>query len=670
MRLKRVLLLAAAINIMIFALAFTISCSAGDDGKNGKDGSSCTVEKNSDGKYEINCGGDDPVGTFEGGEPGEKGGKGDDGDNGDDGKNGEYCWLGNKVSGAYQVLCGIDGQGTVKGSLDICDVITNTANEREVTIKCGSTTVSLCNNKAFDSSIYFCLEDPIKVGEEYQYLGSVAAQMDVCGKATYNTLKQYCGYASEADAKIEKFTVLNICNGILKPNESSWANEYCQYTGPKTAILSSFFCNGDEKKGKINEGKWNNEYCGYSSINAINESVLKGSCAELNKSTFKGPNEESFGKGYCIGNKDNDTTAYVEVRQGTNCKPNEGKWKGEYCGWTSKDNDAPKLYSGICDDDKGPHKSGFNNGFCQADKLTGKTALQTEFCDNEKKTGKPNEGKWKGEYCGIAGATSSASSAGNVKLYSGVCDDGDGPNKDVFNKGYCRAGSDGKTVLETSLLCGKEKINEGEWKGEYCGYADAESTENDKVYTGACDDGEGPNTDGFGSGYCEANRKSVTARQTGFCGTNGKPNEGTWNGEYCGFASVNSTEDDKVYTGACDDNGGPNKGGFDSGYCQWQEETSTGTSFTSTFCGESSKLNENSWKGEYCFADEKVATCVGGTKGDTSRKSTDPASVRCAFEGSTDACSPDRPDLCDETECAALGTDDIEYEWDGECKEK
>jgi len=53
MRLNRVLLLAAGIISMVFAIVFTISCS-GENGKNGKNGSSCTATEQPTG-YLISC---------------------------------------------------------------------------------------------------------------------------------------------------------------------------------------------------------------------------------------------------------------------------------------------------------------------------------------------------------------------------------------------------------------------------------------------------------------------------------------------------------------------------------------------------------------------------------------------------------------------------------------
>jgi hypothetical protein len=650
---------------MIFAMVFTISCSAGDDGKDGKDGSSCTVEKNSDGKFEISCGGD-PVGTFEDGKQGNAGTKGEEGDPGDEGNkgaSGPYCWLGNKVSGTYQIICGTEGEGVVKGSLDICDV--QNLGENEVTIKCGSTTVNLCLELATSSSSGSSqIFDPSKESCNLDgTINSTPTALSTCGtaKTKYDDRTQYCGYAS---ATAKDATVLNFCNSdkSLKPNEGTWQDEYCGYTGPKTAAVTTVLCG----KSKLNDGKWNGEYCGYASATAASKTVQKGACPTvIEGDEFKGPNEDYFGAGYCVADK-KGRIAYTTDICGAGGKPNDGKWKGEYCGFansSSSTTEAGKVYTGVCDDGSGPHQASYNNGYCKADKETGLTVLETNFCNPEKKTGKPNENKWKGEYCGFA--NSSASSAD--RLYEGVCDEGGGPNEASFNNGYCKAGSDGKTVLETGFCGESGKINEGEWKGEYCGYESATSTENDKVYTGACDDGSGPNTDGLASGYCAANRDGETLRSISFCGASGKPNEGAWKGEYCGYESAASVENDKVYTGICDDDGGPNKDGFASGYCQAENELASETIFSSTFCGESGKPNEGAWKGEYCFVDEKVAACTGGRIPDTSKKSTDPVAVRCTIEGSTDTCSESRPDLCDEAGCTSLGE---EYEWDGECKEK
>jgi len=729
MRLNRVLLLAAVINLMIFAMVFTVSCSDGSDGKDGKNGKyDCEVVFNDENdEYVVSCNGDE-LGTFVGSAEGLKG---DPGPDGEPGENGPMCWLGTKdAKGSYPILCGPwGGTGTVQGSLDAC-TNNETVNTHEVNIQCGSTAISLCDGKAYNPSEKFC---DLNGGDPKDLHYKIGHYLAYCDKKPYYTDKQYCGFASEADykAKPKKLSVLNICgDGILDngtgvassttyhyPNDYNfnyvtvasgteidwsvdgtnvdaegkgrWANEYCQYSYPKDIkgkVAVAEVCGDPVKAVKvtINKDSFKGEYCGWSSASAVFPSVLKGSCPTPTKpedpndagwKVYRGPHEAYYNSGYCAYTRDNKVVFDANICE-VSKHPNSSKWNGEYCGATKTSDGANiKVYTGVCDDGKGPNTDGWNESYCEYNRLTFKTETSSNFCESSQttdnnnhtystSTGKPNEGSWKGEYCGCANKACE-----KQKMYSGLCDDGDGPNMGEFGKGYCRANSNDSTVLESNY-CGKSgKINAGAWKGEYCGYADAESTENDTVYEGGCDDGFGPNSDGFASGYCKAGRDGKTEKTTVLCGEDGKPNDGAWKGEYCGFASESSTTNDKVWTGACDDGYGPNRDGFGAGYCAMDSETDSLTVFTNTYCDDGSKRNEGKWKGEYCFADGKVAACTGGLVALTGKLSTDPVSVRCVFADNP-GCSAERPDLCDQEECLALKTDEIEYEFDGVCKEK
>jgi len=286
-------------------------------------------------------------------------------------------------------------------------------------------------------------------------------------------------------------------------------------------------------------------------------------------------------------------------------------WQWQYCGYAGKAEDQLKVHSGICDDDKGPHESGYNAGYCQAYKDEETGVVKTKFVSGDK------------------------------------CDSGDNINEVVPGPGAT------------------------EWKGEYCGYAGKDVTET-TLQTGACDDGKGPNSDSFGGGYCRATKPnaagvSLTEYTTNFCGEDGgKPNAGEWKGEYCGYASATSASADKVYTGVCDDGIGPNSNGFEAGYCQGIQGSQK-TEYTTDLCGDT-KINEGSWKGEYCFSDNKVASCTGGYKANTERNSTDPFTVRCTFQGNF-VCGDDTLKACDADGCEALGAG---YRWDAagyECRE-
>jgi hypothetical protein len=624
---------------MIFAMVFTISCS-GDDGKNGRNGKNCTVDKDSDGKFEISCDGQ-PVGSFEDGRQGADGAKGAQGDKGQTGavgKNGDNCWLGS-VGGSYTIFCG-EGNGEAKGSLDGCEILQIT--DYEVSIKCGGTAVNLCSQKVFDASKEICSNEGVIEGADVE--PSICSDDAGLYEAKYDSRTQYCGYASAADFKILKPSVLKLCGKDGKPNEDSWENEYCKYKDPKTAEVSNDTCG----RAKLNENSWKGEYCGYASATATTKSVIKGVCGDYGT----GPNEDAFGKGYCMANR-KDETKYVEVTCGTG-KPNDGKWKGEYCGFATASNTTLKMYAGACDDDDadnlptGPNYLGFGEGYCLANRDGDTKYTEDSFCDSDAKTGKPNEYSWKGEYCGFA--TAAAEEAGTKTVQSNICDDDNGPNEAGYNDGYCRANKTGKTALDTDFCDDdqkKLKPNEGSWKGEYCGYASQAAQDNDikTVLKNACDDGKGPNEDEFNGGYCIWPSKNSTGTiytADAFCDNDkktGKPNEGSWKGQYCGYASKDAEDKGvlSVQSNVCDSGEGPNQSGYAACYCEWVEETSTGTECTTHWCvngNTKAMVNQTTWKGQYCFADNKVATCLAGNQ-PVSPLQASTATNRCNLPGTT-----------------------------------
>jgi hypothetical protein len=666
MRLNRVLLLAAAINIMIFAMVFTISCS-GDDGKSGKSGTGCTVEKNSDGTFKVVCAGED-VGSFGDGTEGidgEPGAKGAQGDKGQTGKAGEGCWLGSKIGSTYSIICG-EGEGEVKGYLDGCEI--QTLGDYEISIKCGSTSLSLCGSKVLKPE-ESCSTD----GE----ISLTPVPLEKCAEGTkaeaeFDPRTQYCGYASKAAFELgEKGqTVMDLCGTGLtenKPNETSWNDEYCKYTKPKEAAVSTFLC---ANKAKINEGSWKNEYCGYANASATTKSVIKGVCGDY----IKGPNEEAFGKGYCMGiNRDTTTlTKYTEAFCGpgkaASNKPNDGGWKNEYCGYATSSASSAEIKSlqkNACGDaisstvlPKGPNYVAFGKGYCKGisrDTIT-LTVYTETFCGT---AGKINDGKWNNQYCGYVNSSASVKTP-----ITGACGDAistevepKGPNHQSFNGGYCMGYDRDKPALTKykAGFCGlstgaTNKPNDGKWNNQYCGYATsaAESSGSSTAITGACGDDAGglptgPNYLSFGGGYCMGVKGQTKTKYSNiFCADPnvGKPNEGSWKSEYCGYA--NATASIKtVQKGICDDDKGPHEVSYNDCYCEWKTENAGVTECTKHWCYNSSssfaasaasaanKLNEGSWKAEYCFADGKKAVCGGGRLPNYSANSGDGASLRC-----------------------------------------
>jgi len=660
MRLNRVLLLAATISMMMFALVFTISCS-GDDGKDGKNGTSCTMqEEGSD--WNIICGGEE-VGTIHGGD-------GKPGSNGTDGTDGDDCWL-NRVGTSYEVRCGA-GNGQVKGNLDGCGLFTDEENKFLVTLTCGKSEVNLCRNEIFDPTEDTCDENCSGSATSCVISGG-ASVFKFCGPANkaikYNEKRQYCGYGKDDNEKYQiPATVYNNCGkpGDPMPNLTEYnEDEYCRHMDSKTSKLAGLesgdYCNGKP----LNKDGWKTEYCGYASNEAKVKSVITGICdAPAESGGPQGPNEVAFGQGYCevkwshrpilkkgvIGNK----TTYSENLCGTseNNKPNNGTWKDEYCGYasgTSADGVRTKVYSGICDDTdsddaiKAPNMEGYNQGYCMADRGDTTKYTNENFC-NEDPTKRPNDGKWKGEYCGYENETAAAAG----KVYAGICDDDQGPNADGWNpKEFCEFDpSTGKTVRSENVCENGDKINEYTWKSEYCGYGSKNATQTSKQ-VGVCDTGEGPNSVEFGGGYCTvppANRLTGKTEYTDeFCGTSGKVNEGKWNSEYCGYASGKSEDNDKVWKGACDDGDGKNKDEYGKeGYCQAASEGAA-TTWSTNFCDavkKSGKYNEDGWKGQYCYPiNSGVNSCPAGMKQNISVASNH--TNRCVLPSTLERCNRD-----------------------------
>ena len=654
MRLNRVLLLAATVNILIFALVLTISCS-GDNGPRGKAGTEgCRVEENSDGNFNVICtedGDDTTVGVlYKGGTPGAQGAPGAPGDN---------CWLGPLTANGYEILCGT-GAGTSKGYMSGCSAKRdprNVNNDDEVAITCGKTSVNLCKGVAYDPKQQLCNGNTLR---------SITYVPGYCGKnkVEYDQTKQYCGYAKGDDPLevTEGTTVYDICGEVeqLKPYLYSWEDDlYCRYTTKINAVLAgesaNDFCNGE----RYNENSWKAQYCGYASATTSTKTVLSGACdlpnTELSDSP-QGPNEVAFAQGYCeirldkngSGNpKPSVRTIYSEDLCGTatNNKPNNGSWKNEYCGYASATSTEPtKVYTGLCADGNGPNKEKFNDGYCTIkweDRLKDPkevSFLSSDFCA-EDETKRPNDGSWKDEYCGFGEDSKAAD-----QVLTGVCDDGDAPNSDRYTKTeYCGVTFENKAkTVKTDFACDNgDKINEGSWKAEYCGYAAKKATGAKTVkQTGACDDGQGPNSEDFNVGYCTvpyekrptaAKPAFETEYSTEFCGGN-KLNENTWKKEYCGMSKKDADDNDKVYKDMCDDGGKPYQGVYPAeSYCQWPTELATGTVLSSTYCGEKNnvKFNENKWNGQYCFkGDNKAASCPAGLSPIQIMKSTDDG--RCA----------------------------------------
>ena len=670
LQLNRVPLLVAGISLMVFALVFTISCS-GEDGKNGREGDSCLVKPNGD-DWDLECGGK-YVGTLLSGN-GPQGPKGNPGTPGGPGKN---CWLGPKSGEAYPIYC--EGDDAVQGTLQGCSI--KEVNKYELKLTCGTNVSNLCSGIRFSPGVQYCKAESNR---------GVVTDISLiqCGKSKLDSINpgiQYCGFAANDPDTLKTPThPYTICTdekdeedgdtkGLPKgqPNQTEWNNEYCRYTGSRTATVAGGdvpedFCNG----ARINEGEWKGEYCGYKTVDSKFKEVITGICdiggGEGGK--ILGPNQEAFGQGYCVAvdptkssPKGNLKTTYTEDLCGFSGTPNNGVWKNEYCGYAegaAEGSEPTQVYTGLCDDTqptseglKGPHATKYNAGYCAVldkDSLTNKTTFvsaEEGFCGGDP-TKKPNDGKWLKQYCGFG-----PGSEEKDQLLDTRCDDNGKLNEEAYNADeYCEANRDGFTTLSKKTCANGDKINVGKWNGEYCG----KTIDGDEVrFTGACDDGQGPNSEAFsgpggdGIGYCQimpaidmnsegdkvTNSTYKSVYSTLYCGGK-KLNEstkgpgGTRPTAYCGMASKGDTLI-VIGTGACDDGKGPNMGDNSanaaSGYCRRYNEATQFTYYSDEWCvnpsADSKGVKKKTGKdvnffGGYCSSvDGGVFQCTGGFVG-------------------------------------------------------
>jgi len=638
MRLNRVLQLTAAIGMTVAATIFTISCSDGEDGKNG---ANCTVS-GSEGDWSVTCDGN-PVGTLTNGP---KGPSGTDGIPGATGPAGVDCELVALTVSSYQIKCG----GVVKGSLEGC----NTSSlGKEVFVACdGSSTVSLCDGKVFDSSKNYC-----------DASGGTSSTVLLCGpdNVTYSPVKQYCGFVSEAAAIAKEPAVLPLCvastslplssapgtGADSKPNEAvlnsssskwdlqggTWKDEYCQVTRTLSsgnisdAKKKAVPMDCDVNKVKINENTWKGEYCGFASADAVTKSVVNNACGD-----GKGPDRDAFGKEYCQMTRKTDTlttsvTTFCAVGTSassvaTPINKVESKidkdvlltiadWKDEYCGYESEEATTNKVLSvltGTCD------YSSISLG--SDGKFTSGTAINYGPNASSAQT-------WENQYCQVPFALKDSTF-----------------RKTVLVKGssaYCI--KDASNAFKTA---GDEaRVNKDSWQNQYCGYSDKESYDaNPKapsVQIGVCGNGIGPNSSDLGweNGYCQANRKGETKKvglpvgsasnaagiaNNIYCGVTALPesrnftgslNKDVWSDQYCGYATLedfnktNTTTGTKVLTlsvlnGTCTTNNGTD----------WAANTATPALGPNAYTDASGSA-VTAWKNQYC---QTISKTDAGTK--------------------------------------------------------
>jgi hypothetical protein len=474
---------------------------------------------------------------------------------------------------------------------------------------------------------------------------------------------QYCGFEKVGD--LTRKLVSNACGDGKFPDEEAHGKAYCRMeeSTHKLTQLSTAFCevgtpssfvatpiNKVDKYTTLSAADWKDEYCGFESEEATEarrKSVLRGVCGDL-----LGPNDEdrsSWQNDYCqmpskadiLTKRVGGSTAYCVKDAGTAFKTadasarfNEGAWKDEYCGYSSKA-DADEfnftVQTGICTDESKPNSASWGNEYCQA-RRSGSTTVSSVFCGiaavpaTKEYAGSINKDTWKDEYCGYASKAAFEAEPKALSVLTGVCNtDGSssdvGPNQAQSNytiwlNEYCQADKAGITLVvgtnaaskldvfcladttdvDYSTVDASARINERTWNREYCGFASKAAFEAEtKIFSklvGICDDGYGPN---------QATSSYVA-----------------WTNDYCQVKN----DSDKYKGLTAKVSGAANAPGI---YCTEQ----AGSDFADA--DASARLNEGSWKGEFCFADNVKGICLGGqVPASSSALSTD--NPMCAFE--------------------------------------
>jgi len=619
MRLNRVLLLAATISIMMFALVFTISCSDGNDGKAGKDGKSCVIEADGS-SWSIVCDGK-TVGTMEG----IAGKDGIPGKSGNPGKDGSGCWLTpiDGVSG-YDIICGTGTTGAKIGTLDGCSA---SGSSYDLTLDCGTTKVFLCSGIAYSPSLETCVSGELISADAEE------EEAALCNGVEYNKNTHSCGFGEWDTDETGPRTIFPLCKKALIPsttdagvlvespnnsdgdwelNKESWNNDYCSYISATKKIILSLndeenLCDGQP----LNNGSWQTEYCGFTNSSATKRTVQKGACdiegygsdyeiyegltpgtqSDRNKK-YVGPNQRAFGQGYCMvdyvlsktkGLKDDGKpyTQYSEELCGASGTPNKDSYKREYCGWTKPTNTAPstksKVYNDACfngEEPQGFHRAGESNDesdlFYSIFHYGASGNIEMEDLTDD-------EGYNARNYCGYSGGLGNSdnraeASNTTVLFINATCGDNGKPNATKWNNEYC-----GYNKIEDFLAKDADGqyivLNNADWVAtEHNNYAG----KNSKKKSDKCDDGEAP-----------------------FMILNWNGQEGTIDGATLGHADA-----DNNYKSYCQWNpqtkrtelvGGPNA------YCK----------VTSNGAVKGSRINDKKWAKQYCSGstdNEKVWT--------------------------------------------------------------
>jgi len=341
MRLNRVLQMTAAIGITVAATIFTISC--GEDGADGNQGTDCTVTSSTgSAPFAIVCGGA-VVGSLNDGSNGSTGAPGAAG------ADGKSCGI-TSAAGGWQVSCA----GEVKGTLSGCSVNQSSTNIYDIELSCGATKVNLCNNDSYDTSDYFCKSD-----------GTAALAKGFCGpnKTPYNVETQYCGFENETAFKSKTVKVLAKCTEDTDPagaghDQPNWADTLATSDG-------TWYLEGNKTK------EWEGKYCKitrnlayYNGSNVLTK--LSGTGTGADNDTLA-----AIAAGYYI---DIPSVSTPEVCGTAPITPNNGSWKGQYCGYEANNSNSRKMKDNACGSGEFPDTEILGRTYCQmrskTDKLT------------------------------------------------------------------------------------------------------------------------------------------------------------------------------------------------------------------------------------------------------------------------------------------------------------
>jgi len=563
MRLNRVLQMTAAIGITVAATIFTISC--GEDGAEGNPGTGCTL-KGSDVPYTVVCNGVE-VGPFLGGADGDQ----PPPNTGNAGTNGKGCY-GVKDGLTMTITC--DGNGG-SGVLNLCEA---TYSGRETIIQCGGNPpVGLCDAEVFNPSKKYC---PIEI------TGGGPQDIDQkCGPegTLYDAQKEYCGFEDESALEAGHPTVITLCSEKLpiaatarhKPNAADTT-----IAGTDTSWVLAAASAKNNAKG----GPWKDEFC-----------QAKRYVPDVQKAVF-------------IDSLRKATSTLCGSRYE---KLNEGEWKGEYCGWAGQNATTKSVLSDACGTGYGPHEIAYNVKYCSVkkklDRFSDTTSTYCELSDGTKsKLNESTEGgivelsAWKKEYCGYEDAAA-ATAKEPSKLIGNICD----------------YESDTTTVADVGINAVVDANTGDTWLNEYCQaippyHKNAGKTMLvgiDTTSTGATIFARNitkyclPGTDTLSASIVAKLQAATDAIQL---------NAGTWQSQYCGFASQSafSAGTFSIKEDACSDGKGPNAAPTDSWkneYCQLIDKTSNKTKRVG--------IDVGTGKG---FIDNLGVYCVGDTSGTAS----------------------------------------------------